>query len=212
MSVDVCPDGSWIVFDLLGHVYRMDAEGGTTEPLTQNSGVALNYHPRISPDGRTVAFISDRGGQDNLWIMNADGSQPRVVFHDLNSRALTPAWTPDGEYIVVRRDGIGRRSSGGAFAPEIYPEGRWLAFGRHIPDGTVSFKGGISSASPQTAATRHPSRGSRCRRVAVPKGSSAGRSSRRPGGPKVASSSRKSSTGAPPSSRCGPTARTRVFT
>ena len=227
MSVDVSPDGSWIVFDLLGHIYRMDAEGGTAEPLTQNSGVALNYHPRISPDGRTVAFISDRGGQDNLWIMNANGSQPRVVFHDLSSRALTPAWTPDGEYIVVRRDSIarggdgedglglwmhhrdggggvrlvedgaahwpsvspdgryvyyhaieggrdrdalrgdyqlrrvdirtghilditsgtahgtasGRRSSGGAFAPEISPEGRWLAFARHIPDGTVSFKG-----------------------------------------------------------------------
>ena len=76
-SVDVSPDGSWIVFDLLGHVYRMDAQGGTAEPLTGNSGIALNYQPRISPDGRTVAFISDRGGQDNLWIMNADGSEPR---------------------------------------------------------------------------------------------------------------------------------------
>ena len=225
MSVDVSPDGAWIVFDLLGHVYRMPAAGGPAQSLTQNSGVALNYHPRISPDGRSIAFISDRAGQDNLWVMNADGSEPRQVFNELTSRAVTPAWTPDGEYILVRRseglrgggsadglwmyhqdggDGIhlvrgdnvhwpaisrdgqhvffhvteggrdrdalrghyqiqrlelttgqiidvtsgtadggasGRRSSGGAFAPEVSPDGRWLAFARHIPDGTVSFKG-----------------------------------------------------------------------
>ena len=52
MSVDISPDGTWIVFDLLGHVYRMPAAGGEATALTQNSGVALNFHPRISPDGK----------------------------------------------------------------------------------------------------------------------------------------------------------------
>jgi Tol biopolymer transport system component/imidazolonepropionase-like amidohydrolase len=227
MSVDLAPDDSWVVFDLLGHIYRVPAEGGAAELLTRESGVAVNYHPRISPDGASIAFISDRGGQDNLWVMDADGSSARPVFHDLDSRAVTPAWTPDGEYIVVRRDPIGRggvgenglglwmhhrdggegvrlvddggahwpsvspdgrylyyhdveggrdrdaldgayqirrmdirsghviditsgtsfstasgrRSSGGAFAPEASPDGRWLAFARHLPAATVSFKG-----------------------------------------------------------------------
>ncbi len=50
--------------------------------LTQNSGVALNFQPRISPDGKLIAFISDRRGQYNLWVMNADGSNPRAVFTD----------------------------------------------------------------------------------------------------------------------------------
>src|SRR5687767_5964353 len=51
MSVDISPDGRWLIFDLLAHVYRVPVNGGTAESLTQNSGVALNYHPRISPDG-----------------------------------------------------------------------------------------------------------------------------------------------------------------
>ena len=87
MSVDISADGRWIVFDLLGHVYRVAASGGTAEALTQSSGVAVNYQPRISPDGKQVAFISDRRGQNNLWVMNIDGSNPRQVYQDLAVQA-----------------------------------------------------------------------------------------------------------------------------
>ena len=62
MSVDISPDGTWIVFDLLGHVYRMSAAGGEATALTQPSGVALNYQPRISPDGSTI-----RNSISNGW-------------------------------------------------------------------------------------------------------------------------------------------------
>src|SRR5262245_35221698 len=62
-SVDVSSDGKWVVFDLLSHIYRVPATGGTAECLTQGSGIAVNYHPRFSPDGKTIAFISDRKGQ-----------------------------------------------------------------------------------------------------------------------------------------------------
>ncbi len=113
MSADPSADGAWIYFDLLGHVYRVPAAGGTAVCLTQRSGVALNYQPRISPDGKTIAFISDRRGQNNLWIMNADGSNPRPVFTDLTTTAVEPAWTPDGQFIVVRRAGRGAGGGGG---------------------------------------------------------------------------------------------------
>lgn len=113
LSIDVSPDGRWVAFDLLGHIWRVPTSGGAAESLTQNSGVALNYHPAYSPDGRHIAFISDREGQNNLWIMNADGSDPRVVYENEDVRMLTPAWTPDGDYIVVRREALGGGGNGG---------------------------------------------------------------------------------------------------
>ncbi|MBK8058883.1 MAG: PD40 domain-containing protein [Gemmatimonadetes bacterium] len=114
MSVDLSPDGRWVVFDLLGHVYRMPVGGGAATVLTQSSGVALNFQPRISPDGKSIAFITDRRGQYNLWLMDADGSNPRPVFSDLNVAAFEPAWTPDGRFIVVRRAARGAFGGGGA--------------------------------------------------------------------------------------------------
>jgi len=235
MSVDLSPDGRWIVFDLLAHIYRMPVEGGEAQCLTQDSGVALNYHPRFSPDGNTIAFVSDRKGQNNLWIMNGDGSEPRPVYLNKEIQVTGPKWTPDGQYILVNRRGSGiwmyhrdggqgvalpltqssssryqgnvaqrpewpsasmdgryiyfqvnatsqrgfveqdllkgfkqlRRfdtktkeilqitggevsiiggrdrgaSSGGGIAPEISPDGRWLAFARRIPDGSIAYKG-----------------------------------------------------------------------
>lgn len=222
LSVDVSPDGATLVFDLLGHIYRLPAAGGRAECLTQDSGAAINAHPRFSPDGETVAFVSDRGGQSNLWLMDADGSDPRPVHEDGESRVATPAWLPDGRGIVARRFTLSRPrssglylfhpeggsgvelvggdfpragwpapspdgrslyfhfapsrerdpvrgamqvrrldletgevwevtagqsqqqyqgSSGGAIAPEPSPDGRYLAFARRIPGGTISWKG-----------------------------------------------------------------------
>ena len=103
MSVDISPDGRWIVFDLLGHVYRVPSTGGDAELLTRNSGIALNFHPRYSPDGRQIAFISDRGGQNNLWVMAADGADPRPIALDDAACVVEPAWLPDASAIVVRR-------------------------------------------------------------------------------------------------------------
>jgi Tol biopolymer transport system component len=51
MSTDITPDGRWIVLNLLGHIYRVPATGGQAECLTQETGIAVNFHPHISPDG-----------------------------------------------------------------------------------------------------------------------------------------------------------------
>ncbi|MGB9464823.1 MAG: hypothetical protein WBR10_06895, partial [Candidatus Acidiferrum sp.] len=127
MSLDTSPDGKWIVFDLLGHIYRMPFTGGKAECLTQDSGVALNTTPRFSPDGKTIAFISDRKGQNNLWLMDADGKNPRAVFTDKTQRALSPVWTPDGNYIIVQRQGT---------RPEGGPEFGWNLFMYHKYGGS----------------------------------------------------------------------------
>lgn len=103
MSTDITPDGQWIVFNLLGHIYRVLAAGGQAECLTQETGIAVNFHPRISPDGKSIAFISDRNGQNNIWLMDIDGKNPRAVTSELAGRFLEPTWSPDGRYLVARR-------------------------------------------------------------------------------------------------------------
>ena len=70
--VDVSPDGETLVFDMLGDIYSMPIGGGEVTALT--SGIEWNFQPAFSPDGQRIAFISDRDGNDNLWLMDLDGS------------------------------------------------------------------------------------------------------------------------------------------
>jgi Tol biopolymer transport system component/imidazolonepropionase-like amidohydrolase len=111
MNVDVSPDGQWVVFDLVGDLYRVPIAGGPAVRLT--SGRAFDHQPRISPDGRTIVFVSDRSGKDNLWLVDADGGNARALTTLDDSFPTAPAWMPDGEYIVAKRHVRSTRSLGG---------------------------------------------------------------------------------------------------
>ncbi len=106
LSVDVAPDGKSILFDLLGDLYRIPIAGGKATRLT--SGPAYDYAPHTSPDGKLVVFCSDRGGNMNLWLMNPDGSEPRPLTEEKDAVYSSPSWTPDGQYILARREETSR--------------------------------------------------------------------------------------------------------
>jgi Tol biopolymer transport system component len=72
MNLDVSPDGRTIAFDLLGDIYTMPIGGGRATRIA--AGMAYETQPRFSPDGRQIAFTSDRGGGENIWLMGVDGS------------------------------------------------------------------------------------------------------------------------------------------
>jgi len=110
-SVDVSPDGKTVIFDMLGDIYSVSMKGGKAKPITQ--GMAWNMLPRFSPDGKQIAFISDRDGGDNLWTMDSDGTNPKQISKEKRDLVHTPNWSPDGNYIAVRRGFVGARSIGG---------------------------------------------------------------------------------------------------
>ncbi len=101
ISLDVSPDGQTIVFDLLGDLYTLPIAGGTATRLT--SGLAHDMQPRFSPDGKLIVFVSDRSGDDNLWLVPASGGEPRPLTAGEDVAYLSPEWTPDGNYVVVAK-------------------------------------------------------------------------------------------------------------
>src|SRR5271154_7254732 len=60
LSLDVSPDGKTIVFEMLGDIYTLPIEGGTAKLI--DPGMAFDSQPKFSPDGKWVAFLSDREG------------------------------------------------------------------------------------------------------------------------------------------------------
>ncbi|MGB2427059.1 MAG: amidohydrolase, partial [Alteromonas sp.] len=107
-SLDVSPNGEHFVFDMLGDIYIVDINGGEAKPLTQD--FAWNIHPAISPDGTEVAFISDRDGLSNIWIMDIDGTNLRQVTKEKNNIIHSPKWSPDGQYLVGTKGIMSSRS------------------------------------------------------------------------------------------------------
>ena len=102
MQPDVSPDGKTILFNLLGDLYAVDAQGGQARPVL--TGQAFETAPVYSPDGKSIAFVSDRSGVTNLWVADADGGHPRQLSReDKLTVFATPAWAPDGSAVYVSR-------------------------------------------------------------------------------------------------------------
>ncbi|MDZ7632874.1 MAG: amidohydrolase family protein [Gemmatimonadaceae bacterium] len=101
LSLDLSPDGRTIVFDLLGDLYTIPAAGGPATRITSGSG--FDGQPRFSPDGRSIVFVSDRSGSENLYLVNPDGSRLRPLTRGPNQAFISPDFTPDGQYVVVSK-------------------------------------------------------------------------------------------------------------
>src|SRR5689334_14287884 len=110
MDVDVSPDGKLIAFDLLGDIYTMPIAGGLATRIAE--GLAFEMQPQFSPDGKRIAFTSDRGGGDNIWLMNVDGSDKRQLTKEDFRLLNEPAWSPDGRFIAARKHFTTQRSLG----------------------------------------------------------------------------------------------------
>src|SRR6188474_2701333 len=69
------PDGQWLAFDWNGDIWLAPSSGGEAKPRTAHSG--RDTHPRFSPDGKEIAFVSDRDGSAYVYSIPTDGGVPR---------------------------------------------------------------------------------------------------------------------------------------
>ncbi len=96
-DVALSPEGEWLIFTMLGHLFRLPVEGGTAEQLT--FGPYYDAEPAIAPDGRRVAFQSDRDGSEgNIFVLDLASGEIERLTHEVWAR--TPIWSPDGESII----------------------------------------------------------------------------------------------------------------
>ncbi len=105
MSLDVSPDGRHLAFDLLGHIYEMPIDGGEATALT--TGRSWNMFPRYSPDGMRLAFSSDRGGSEDMWILHR-GTDSLENISDMPLPVVQGTWSADGRALygsVTGEDG-----------------------------------------------------------------------------------------------------------
>lgn len=107
-SLDISPNGKQMVFDTLGDIFIVDIEGGKATSLTQD--FAWNIQPAFSPDGKKIAFSSDRGGLSNIWVMNTDGTDLKQITKEKNNIMHSPKWSPDGQYVLATKGIMSSRS------------------------------------------------------------------------------------------------------
>ncbi|GAC1487664.1 MAG: amidohydrolase family protein [Flavisolibacter sp.] len=100
-SVDVSPDGKTIIFDMMGDLYTIPFAGGVAKQITK--GIAFDSHPRFSPDGKRILFLSDRSGSDNLWYIDLEKKDTVQLTKETFQNFTSATWTPDGEYIVYAK-------------------------------------------------------------------------------------------------------------
>src|ERR1700761_98794 len=102
-DVEWSPDGSQIaaVLQTSGwdHIYSIPAAGGAPKQITD--GAFVDEFPRFSPDGKSLAFISSRGGvleATNLWTVPVSGGEAhQVAKFDVPGVTTVPEWTPDNK-------------------------------------------------------------------------------------------------------------------
>jgi tricorn protease len=100
VAYEIAPDGKRALFEARGDLFTVPAKSGPTRNLTNTSGVH-ERNPKWSNSGKTIAFISDRSGEDEIYTIDQDGNgQPRQLTTGGDTYKYALYWSPDGKRIL----------------------------------------------------------------------------------------------------------------
>ena len=145
---ELSPKGERALFVARGDVFSAPIENGPTRNLTRSPG-AHDRAARWSPDGASVLFLSDRSGEEELYLVPQDGlGEPTQLTSGGEARKLNPVWSPDGARVAfAEKDGkifvltveskevveVADEAEGQSLDYAWSPDGNWLAFSLSDP-------------------------------------------------------------------------------
>ncbi len=148
-AFDISPSGRRAVISTRGQILTIATDRGDITRIAPDTMASRNDQPRWSPDGKYLAFISDRSGRDEVWIADSETKAPKKIT-DLDNEKGALVWTPDskallytaadkklynygiadGKTAVVTSTDLGRLGS-----VAVSPDSKWVTFSKQ--DRTV---------------------------------------------------------------------------
>ena len=142
-NFDLAPSSRRIVFSIHGEIFTAPTEEGDMRQITDSP--ARDKNPAYSPDGKWVAFVSDRSGREELYIISSDGAGQPQKITDLDTLKFAFAWSPNSKEIAftssdnrLRKYGVESKQTtelvsskyGAVSQPNWSPDGKWIAYSR----------------------------------------------------------------------------------
>ena len=149
-NIGLSPTGKRALIEARGEIFTVPADKGDVRNLTNSSGSA-EHEATWSPDGKSIAYFSDKTGEYNLYIAPQDGLAPaREIKLDKPTHPYTAAWSPDGKRIMYHDTNLhlwvvdvatGTQKVVGddqwmvpsrTMNPVWSPDGKWIAYSKHL--------------------------------------------------------------------------------
>src|SRR5690606_29216337 len=143
-SFDISPSGRRAVISARGQILTIATERGDITRVMPDPMASRSSSPRWSPDGKYLAFISDRSGRDEVWISDPEGTDPKRIT-DLENEKAFVQWAPDSKTLLYTAAGkrlygysvedgktsvITSTDIGRIGAVAVSPDGRWVSFSK----------------------------------------------------------------------------------
>jgi tricorn protease len=144
---DISPSGRRAAISVHGQILTIATDRGDITRIAPDEMASRSTEPRWSPDGKYVAFVSDRSGRDEVWIADPDGSAPKKIT-ELDNEKGAVVWSPDSKELLYtaadkklyaytvadgRTNTLSSSTLGRIGSVSVSPDSKWVAFSKQDP-------------------------------------------------------------------------------